>query len=317
MIALATPASAGSLQLEDGRFVDGVKMRREGDKILLLYENGPIEIPLDRVKSYVVDEGEAWEPKTDEERAKAAEGLVPFRDDWVTAEERDKKLERERKQRQKALEEHKKHQEWRNRYQFETKNFAFQSTLPPDINEQYADLLETYFAEFGKYWRVRVPKDWDRKLTVCFHRDRESFHKVGGVSGGVMAYYRFVPPRELHFYYNRKFPAETQSAMFHEANHYLADLMGEHFQYPHWIGEAMAEYYAASTWDPEKGRMTVGNIQTGRLLEVLQDMDGGDTMTVEGLVSDETRNYAHYYWGWSFVHFLLESKDHKKNFIKY
>ena len=152
---------------------------------------------------------------------------------------------------------------------------------------------------------------------MCFHRDHESFHRVGGVSGGVLAYYRFVPPRELHFFHDRRNPSNTLSAMFHEANHYLTDLMDAQFQYPHWINEAMAEYYGSAQWDPNKKKLTVGHLQLGRLTEVRADLAKDSRLGLVELISSEERDYKHYYWGWSFVHFMMETKQYAKGFRQY
>jgi tetratricopeptide (TPR) repeat protein len=107
------------------------------------------------------------------------------------------------------------------------------------------------------------------------------------------------------------------AAMFHEANHYLTDLVDEKFQYPHWLNEGMAEYYGASRWDPATGRMTVGHVQDGRLIEVRQEIEAGGRKRLEDLVSSEARDYDHYYWGWSFVHFMMESPKYQKRFKQF
>ena len=313
---LAGPAQADLLQLKDGRFVDGVKMARDADSIVLEYKNGSVKIPLAQVEHYIIDGVEPFEPRTEEEKAKRAEGLVPYQGRWVKPEQREKKLAAEIKKKRDLIEENRKHRKWRNRRQFKTKNFEFESTLPQAINDNYSALLQTYFKEFAKHWKTRVPKDWGR-LRVCFYTSLDDFHRTGGVGRGVMAYYRFVAPRELNFFYDRRDPASTVATMFHEANHYLTDLMDERFQYPHWINEAMAEYYGASTWDADKQKMVLGGIQHGRLVEVRSDIAAGKEMTLHELITSETSDYRHYYWGWSFVHFMLETPAYSKKFEKF
>jgi tetratricopeptide (TPR) repeat protein len=315
---LGPSALAGDdiLQLSDGRFIDDVDMALDGEFIVLKYENGDVRVPLARVEDYVVDGESPVDVGDANARAKRREGLVPFRGRWMKPAQRDKLIQKEIKKKREELEDVRAHQEWRDRYKFSTKNFEFESTLPPRLNEEYSALMETYFANFKKLWGVKVPKDWG-KLKVCFYHDRDSFNRTAGVSGGVMAYYRFVAPRELDFFYDRRDPESTVSTMFHEANHYLTDLVSEDFQYPHWINEAMAEYWGASKWDPVKKTMTVGDIQDGRLVELKNDIDAGKTIRLESLIGSEARDYNHYYWGWSFVHFMLETPKYAKGFKKF
>lgn len=310
------PARADLLQLRDGRFIEGVKLEVADDHVVIHYVNGDVKVPIDQVEDVLVEGAPPPETGTDEERKQRADGFVRYRGRWVRPEVRDRGIAAEVAERKKQFEEYKSHRLWRNRYEFSTKNFEFESTLPPEINDEYAELLETYFREFGKFWKTKVPKDWG-KLKVCFYGSLEEFHKTGGVSGGVQAYYRFVEPRELDFFYDRDDPATSTAAMFHEANHYLTDLMDEKFQYPHWLNESLAEYYGASKWDPEKRTMVLGGVQDGRLVEVRKDISENKVLTLREIVSSEAQDYEHYYWGWSLVHFLLETPAYEKGFRKF
>ncbi len=314
----ASPALAGEdlLVLKDGRVFGGVKMVREGDAVVLKYLNGDVRVPDALIEAVLIEGAPLPEPATDEERAQREKGLVSFRGKWVPAAERERAIRKEMDARRKAIEEHRKHSEWRNRYQFKTKNFEFESTQPPWLNEQYSEALEAYFKEFARVWKVRVPQKWGR-LKVCFYGSRKEFHQVGGVGGGVLAYYRFVNPRELNFYYDRADPEMSIACLFHEANHYLTDLMDESFQYPHWVNEAMAEYYGSVEWDREKKTMKVGALQQGRLAELQKDIELGRLMTLREIVASGGRDYRHYYWGWSLVHFLMETPKYRDRFMKF
>lgn len=323
VVAAATaPADADILQLKDGRLFDGVKMRREGDKVVLAYPHGEIGIHLSLVQDYVIEGAPPYEPVTDEEKAKFAEGLVPFRGKWVKESVRTATLEKEAQERRDAIAKHREHEKWANRYKFETKHFLFESTMPPHVNAEFSEFMEVYFTEFEKLFgtKVKVPKDWHEdtkgKLPVSFYTDRESFNRTGGAGGGALAYYRFVAPQELHFFYDRDSHSGTIAVMFHEANHYLADLVEPRFKYPHWIGEAMAEYFSGSVWNPTAKKMSVGEVQPGRLVEVRYDLEKGTKLDSKALITDERRAYEHYYIGWSFVHFMMNS-PYQKKFAKY
>ncbi len=310
---LAGSARADQLVLKDGRMVDGVKIVKKDDGVDLLYEHGTVHVRADLVDEVTIDGTPAYEPRTDEEREMREKGFVRWNKRWVTVEYREKKLREEQEKRVAQLAEEARHRNWVDRYQFETKHFKFESTLPPAINEEYSALMETYFEEFSKLWKTRVPKDWG-KLTVCFHRDLKSFEEIGGAPRGVIGYYRFVEPRELHFFHDRRQPANTLAVMFHETNHYLTDLLDERFQYPHWVNEAMAEYYGSATWDPATKSMQVGAIQMGRLAELQADVAAEKFFPLSDLLADESRDYRHYYWGWSFVHFMMESPKYSAGF---
>ena len=310
------PAADGLLVLKDGRVFEGVPMERKDDALLLRFANGEVRVPLTLVEDYIIAGAALPEPATEEEREKRAKGLVPFRGRWVPAAEREKALRKEIDDRRKSIEDHRKHSEWRDRYKFKTRNFEFESTQPPWLNEDYAELLETYFKEFGKIWKTKVPQKWGR-LKVCFYGSRKDFQQISGASGGVLAYYRFVEPRELNFYYDRADTEMSVDCLFHEANHYLTALMDPGFRYPHWINEAMAEYYGASTWDPAKKTMAVGGVQQGRLVEVQRDIEDKKLLSIRDMVASNRGAYEHYYWGWSLVHFLMETPKYREKFMRF
>ena len=57
-------------------------------------ENGDLRVPGDMVQTMLDEEGAAFVPRTDEEREKYAEGLVPFEGKWIPIEKRRKAIER-------------------------------------------------------------------------------------------------------------------------------------------------------------------------------------------------------------------------------
>lgn len=316
LLLLAGTASADMLQTKDGRVVEGVKMVREGEFLVLRYANGDVRVPLGMLEDWFLEGTAAPSPVTEEEKAKRSQGLVPFRGKWVSTSERDRAIRREAEEKKKALAEYAKHSEWRNRYRFQTANFEFESTLPQDVNEEFSGLLETYFKEFGKIWKTRIPRGWG-KLKVCFYTDQKEFLRTTGMPQGVLAYYNPVEPRELDFFYDRRNVALCVATLYHEANHYLTHLLNEKFRAPHWVNESMAEYYGASVWDPAKKAMVLGGLQEGRLAEVRSDMLTNKRIGLADLLSDTSRAYEHYNWGWSFVHFMMETPKHKPKFMKF
>ncbi len=315
VLALAGPARPDMVQLKDGRFVDGVPVVVDGKTLTLKYKNGDVKLPLDQCETWFVEGQAPPVADTEEAKAKAALGLVPWQGKWVKPADRDKAMKAYVAKKKTEVEEARKHAKWVNRYAFSSKYFAFESTMPPTLNEHYSALLDAYFEVFKKDWNIgAIPKGFDPKLKVCFYPSREDFQKIGGVSGGVLAYYRFVPPRELNFFNERTDRRMTETVMFHECMHYLVDLFGANLRYPHFINEALAEYYGASTYDPRTKAVKFGEIQEGRLAEVKSDIDAGKWYPITEYMNAETRNYKDYYWGWSFVHFMMSTPAYQKKF---
>jgi tetratricopeptide (TPR) repeat protein len=310
LLALAPPAPADILALKDGRFVEGVKIERAEGGYKLLYKNGEVHVPDDLVKDCLIEGEKGFEPRNEEERAKLEKGLVLHEGKWVTKAAREAAVGKRLADKKKKLEAAKAHREWRNRYTSESANFKFEYTLEPEIYEGLRDLMETYFSVFTKKWGIARPKD---KLKVCFYHDYETFLKVGGVPRGVGGYYKPWPPFELNFFYERLDPALTLEVMFHETNHYLTHLIDLNFDYPHNVNEAMAEYYGASQWDPKKKEMSVGHVLEGRLTEVITDIQGGEVRGLEDFLANRLEYYD-YTWGWSFVHFMMETPKYSKRF---
>ena len=307
------PAAADSVLLKDGRTLDCPKVEKQGDgSYKLKFGSGEIVLKGDVVReAFTTSASGAYEPKDDAERAKLEKGLVPHEGKWVTKAERDAQVAKRAAEAKKRIDEAKAHREWRNRYKEKTANFEFEYTIPPDIAKGYIDMMETYYAYFTRQFScARPPKE---KLKICFYHDYDTFLEVSGASYGVLAYYRFVAPRELNFYYDRLRPDETTAIMFHEAQHYLSHLFDLKFHIPHNFSESMAEYFGGSKWDRATKKMTTGGLQEGRLTEVQTDIAKGERKSLEKLVKNEL-GYEDYTWGWTFVHFMMETPKYSKKF---
>jgi tetratricopeptide (TPR) repeat protein len=314
LLALAPLAAAGKdiLCLKDGRVIEADGMHRGPDGIDIDYPHGKVHVPSELILDAVLEDDAHATPKTDEEKDQASKGFVRFEGKWITAQQRDEIVSRRVEKHRKLLEEMKSHGEWRNRQKQDTKNFHFEYTVPQHIFEPYRNAMEAYFNEFAKTWKVKPPRAEDR-LPVNFYIDEQSFHQVGGVPKGVLGYFRYVRPWDLNIYYERLDPSLSNDVMFHEANHYLQQLLNLQFAVPHFPGESLAEYYGASEWDPEKKKLTVGLIQEGRLCEIQTDIDAGNRMDLVKLISTP-QMYEHYTWGWALVHFLMNDARYTQKF---
>ncbi len=310
----ASAAQDDVLVLKDGRVFADLSMERTADGVTIHFENGDVAVPDRMILDALISGTSGFVPQTPEEKEKFEKGFVPYEGRWVTPKRRGEMIEKRIKEQRAQIEEMLAHREWMNKYEEESKNFNFQFTVPKHIFEGYRDAMEAYFTIFAKDWKVKRPRGQD-KLNVCFYGSKREFHRTGGVGGGVIGYFRFVPPYDLNIYYDRLDPAETEDVMFHEANHYLQKLVDVDFKVPHFPGESLAEFYGASAWDPKKKKLTTGLIQEGRLTEIQNDIAGGEMIGLRELIVD--RNYEHYTWGWSLVHFLMNHKKHEKSFQKF
>ena len=310
--ATPRPVSADTVLLKDSRILDCPHAEKQADGSWTLhFVNGDIVLPAAMVKEAWIVGAQGYEPKDDEEKAKLEKGLVPYEGEWIPKAERDAKAAKRAAEAKRKIEEAKAHREWRNRYKTKTANFEFEYTIPPDIAKGYIDLMETYYGVFTKQFNVsRPPKE---KLKVCFYHDYETFLEVAGVGYGVLAYYLPGPRRELNFFYDRLRPDETTAIMFHEAQHYLSHLLDLKFWIPHNFSESFAEYYGGSHWDPVKKAMTTGGVQEGRLTEILADISAGEHKSLDKFLRNEL-GYDDYTWGWSFVHFMMETPKYAKKF---
>ena len=314
-VCAAAARAENILLLEDGRIVERPKMERVEGAVRVFFENGEVVIPDALIQEAILEGVHVFEPKDDKERAKYEKGLVNFQGEWVKKEKLPEFVAKYLAERKARIQEIKEHQEWRNKWEEKTKHFEFQYTVPPHIFEYYRDLMEAYYKEFAKTWKVKQPKDLGR-LTVCFYTDVQKFQQIGGAPSGVLGYFRFVKPIELNFYYDRLDPEGTEQVMYHEANHYLQMLMNPAFSMPHFPGEAIAEYYGASKFDPETGKLETGQVLEGRLAEIKMQVLAGDMMDLEKMITTDGM-YEHYNWGWSLAHFLMNDPRYRKKFEKF
>jgi hypothetical protein len=315
--ALATvsiAARADTLVLADGRIFEGLRMTQTAQGVDVQFQHGVVSVPQGLVHLALIEGAPAYEPKDEAEKEKLAQGLVPFEGEWLAVKRRDELIAKRLAAQRALVEEMLAHREWKDRRITDTKNFHFEYTVPEHVARDFRDRMEAYYAAFAKEWKIKPPKQG--KLNVSFYGSPTEFHRTGGVGYGVLAYFKFVGTYDLNGYYDRSDLAFTEQVLYHEANHYLQKLIDEGFEYPHWPGEALAEYYGASHWDPEKKKLTVGLVQEGRLAEVQEDFAAGNPMGLMKLLSEE-QMYEHYTWGWSLVHFLMNDERYQGPFKRF
>ncbi|MCY2961847.1 MAG: bacterial transcriptional activator domain-containing protein [Planctomycetota bacterium] len=301
--AVAALGAGDVLCLKDGRVVDGVPMERKDGGIALAYQNGTVFVADELIQDAVLEADAARAPADAAEAEQRKNGMVTFEGRWIPEKKRAELVAKRLAERRARAEEAKARLEWRNRAIVETKNLRFEHQLPDHVFAEYRDSLEAFLATFSRNWKLETPKD-RAKLPVNIYIDRRNFFQVAGVSGGVLAYFRFKKPYDLNGYHDRLDPDYAKQVLYHEFVHYLEKLVDIDFAYPHFPNESVAEYYGASRWDPVARKFTTGLLQEGRLWEIQTDIAGGERMSLERLISSD-RLYEHYTWGWSLVHYLM------------
>ncbi len=319
LASLSVGARADTLVLVDGRIFEGVHMVQTAEGVEVHFKNGVAAVPQSQVQLALIEGAPAYEAKDDVEREKLAQGLVPFEGAWVAAKRRDELIAKRLAAQRAVVQEMLAHREWANRRFADTKNFHFEYTVPEHVFEDFRDRLEVYYAAFAKEWKIKPPKK--DSINVCFYGSSREYYRTSGAPWGAIAYFKFLRDPgtglyDLNAYYDRSDLLFTEQVIFHEANHYLQKLVDEGFHYPHWPGEALAEYYGASHWDAEKKKLTTGLVQEGRLAEIQEDVAAGKPMGLLQMLSEE-QQYEHYTWGWSLIHFLMNDERYASQFKRF
>jgi hypothetical protein len=313
--ATPAPASTDIVSLKDGQIVEKVAMNRTEGGILLHYENGDVLVKDELVLDAVLAEDLTKAPANAEEEAQAKNGMVRFEGKWVPIKKRDEALRKRIDDRRKQIADDQLHSEWRNRRTDSSKHIDYNYTIPQHIFVEYKEALEAYLAEFLKIWKLPAPPK-EHRLTVNIYSNEKEFFQVAAAGGGTLAYFRWVRPYDLNGYYDRYNPEFAKQVFYHEFTHYLEKLVEYDFSYPHFPNESVAEFYGGSTWDPKTKKFATGLLQEGRLTEIEADIARGEPMPLEKLVTTEGM-YQHYTWGWSFVHFAMNTPKYKPKFEKF
>jgi tetratricopeptide (TPR) repeat protein len=280
-------AEADLIALHDGRVFEG-KVEDCGDVIKLHLQHGTVSIPAVQVKS-VLAEGDA---------------------------DLGYKAKKERERIAKAIEEMRAHREWRNRYQEETRHFAFNYNVTPEIAKEYADLLEGFYKDFAKKLGAKLGQGEKRKkMEINLFRDKENFDQVGGIPMAA-GFWNFVDER-LFFYHDRNDLEYVRSVLLHEFTHLLTHLIDPRFNHPIWVEEGTAEYFGATV--VEDGKLKFGGMQEGRLVSMARWREKGNDYHLEELMRCPRGAFGgiEYGWAWSFVHFMMENKKYTKKFMRY
>lgn len=312
---LTATSLADVLVLKDGRIVEGFDMEQNEGFVTITLKSGTIEVKNELIDILLEDGKEiAFVPQTDDEREKYEKGYVRYEGRWTKIRTATRAVEKAVQDRLDEAREDQEHDEWRSKYESETKHFRWAHTVPMRTTQRFMDACDAYFEIFKKDWKIKRDKK-KPKLLINFFSDRGDFGQIAGAPGGALAYFMFIGDYDLCAFYDRLDPEFTEQVLFHELGHYLHKLIDEDFKYPHWPGESLSEYYGGALWDPVKKKLTVGLVHNGRLATIRGEMESGKKIELRKMIT--TAGFEDYTWGWSFVHFLMQDKTRAKQFKKF
>src|SRR5262249_40969716 len=145
-----------SLQTVDGRFVTGPRMTSSPEKVVIHFSAGDVDVPKSMVKDVSASEVQG-EAATEADQAKIAKGLVKFEGQWMKPEQRDEKTRARGEKIKAKIADALEHREWDKRRTLETAHFRFEYTIDPDVIQEYAVLMETYYKVFTQEWGIKKP----------------------------------------------------------------------------------------------------------------------------------------------------------------
>lgn len=330
-VAVALPlcaprAAADTLVTVDGRVIEVLKARAEGDTYRLSFKAGEIVCPKGAVASVEI-EGDMsdYVPKDDKEREFLAKGFVRYRDKWIGKERYEQELAAEAATRRARTAELAAHAEWENAWTLETKHFLMRSNTSPELLAYYGDLLESYWSLMDDAIGIDPTPSMKRtKMAVNIFKRREEMQTHSGedeIGDTILGY--FSPSgKSLNFFHDYKDPDNSGMVALHECTHLLTYLIDQDYMEQIWLNEGMADYFGmARITRDTKGKLGIapGELQMDQVLTMQQAIaDGSHTKLADlFLLDDEAYDGFQYAHGWSFVYFLQNTPAYAKSFNKF
>ena len=315
-LLLLTPPVFDRVLLKDGRTIEGrIVASDDPDYVRLEVEDVEIPIRAELVDTTYVEDLADYVPKNDKEAEYLKKGWVLFEGNWMSKKRRDGELRKRAEADKKYIEEVRRRQDWRNAVTVETRRFTIISNLDDATLQEYTDLLEAYYKNFVDYWGITLsPGDNKGKPRIFLYRTSGEFHRITGVPSGVGGFFSPVD-LELHLPHDAEDPARSKAVLFHEGNHLLTHLIKPDFRYPIWLNEGMAEYYGTAYVD-EKGDFHVGGQQDGRIAGMRRERERDEFRHLRDVMLTEKPEFDayDYAYSWSFVHYMMSSKEYAKTF---
>ncbi len=318
---LTSPAHAAfdKVLLKDGRLIEGQLLESEDASYVLIRLAG-VDIPIhqDLIDKTFEEDLENYVPKNSKEEQYLKKGWVLFEGRWMSRTRRESELNKRKKADKDAIDKLRREQKWHYAKELETAHFEIKSNCPEEILDEYSTRLEGYYKNFMDHWSIKLkPSMKKEKRKFFLYRNYDDFLSITDSRPGVLGFFNWVLG-ELHLFHSSTEPEYTISVLYHEGNHLLTHLIDPNFRYPTWMNEGMAEYYGSAKIG-EDGEFIVGGLQYGRIATLRTDREKGNVIPLSEVLTIEQSGYGgrHYAYGWSFVHFLMETKKYSSSFRKF
>ncbi|MDG2150124.1 MAG: DUF1570 domain-containing protein [Planctomycetota bacterium] len=317
---LCPPAAAfDKVLLKDGRIIEGKLLESEDAGFVRIRLAG-VDIPIheDLVSKTYVEDLDDYVPQNQKEEQYLKKGWVLFEGRWMSRTRRESELKKRKNADKEIIDKLRREQKWSNAKELETTHFEIMSNCPQEILDDYVDRLEGYYKNFLAHWSIKLaPSLRKEKRKFFLYRNYEDFLSITQQSRGVQGFFNWVLG-ELHLYHSDSNPEYTIAVLYHEGNHLLTHLIDPKYRYPMWMNEGMAEYYGSAKVD-ENGEFLVGGLQYGRMAAMRTDAEKGNQIPLMEVLTAEGSQYTarHYAYGWSFVHFLMQTEEYANTFQKF
>lgn len=302
--------------LKDGRVIDGKLIESDdGDFTVLRLPGADVPIPNHLIDKTYVEDLADYVPKNDKEAKQLEQGKVLFEGVWMSKQRREQSLQKRADADRSIIDKLRSEQQWKNHKQISTRHFDIFSNCSDEVLADYSARIEQYYDVFVDYWNIKLsPSEGKSKMKFYLYRTKPDFHQVTGVPNGVGGFFDFTE-RHLQLYDDVDNPEEARDTMQHEGNHLLTYLIDTKFEYPRWMNEGMAEYFGTAEID-EKNKIKLGGLQYSRIASLRSDRTNDRVIPMRSVLMATPKEYGYrqYAYGWSFVHFLMESPKYGKTF---
>ncbi|HZV02737.1 MAG TPA: DUF1570 domain-containing protein [Planctomycetota bacterium] len=200
---------------------------------------------------------------------------------------------------------------WAQKFEKETENYVIRTDVSQDYADQMAlhaeGIRKLYTATFAKL-KLNLPK---RKYNTYFFADQKEYHKFE--PNPYFDGHYDPSTRELYTYKHEK-DDESRRVMFHELLHQYLHPVLPHA--PTWFNEGLGDYFSGAVLsnDPKVG--AVIQPQAYDLDTIQRAIKGNVVHPVKEILFmsqtefyEEGRMTLNYAQAWSFIYFLVQSRD--------
>lgn len=267
-----------------------------------------------------VRDGENW---ITSDEAMIKKGYVKFEGRWITAQEKERILNRQKKlEALKTLFAPKgiinrpgadrESLGWDKARTKETEHYVIKTNLSEDALNDIAYVAECLYTEFKKIFKIS--KDIPLKLDVLVCRTREEYIANGGPPGAKGVFMvdssKFPSGRILTYYYIGE-DANTTFVLLHEGTHQFVHhyLGGVQMRCPLWINEGLATYYETSKFDGTELKTNIANRL--RFPTIQQNINENKYIRLREFINIKQDKYNNdcYAQGWSLAYFFFNFRE--------